>query len=88
MNSEENEIKCSCDDCNFLKDVFSSESRDMNKKDPSQTLRFRCMKSTIDTLVDGIINAYKECPDAENKTFEEVAEWAGKHVILTEKDEC
>ena len=29
--------------------------------------------------------AYKECPDAENKTFEEVAEWAGQHVLLTEK---
>jgi len=40
-----------------------------------------------DTLIEGMTQAYKECPDSENKTFEEVAEWAGRHVILTEKDE-
>lgn len=39
----------------------------------------------LDTLIEGITYAYKNCPDAENKTFEEVAEWAGQHVLLTEK---
>lgn len=39
------------------------------------------------TLVQGIIDAYKECPDAENKTFEQIAEWAGQHVLLTEQKE-
>jgi len=53
-----------------------------------KTVRFTSMKNTFDTLMEGIIQANKECPDSENKTFEEVAEWAGQHVLLTEeKDE-
>lgn len=44
-------------------------------------------KEITDTLIEGIKLAYKECPDSENKTFEQVAEWAGKHVLLTEEKE-
>ncbi len=50
--------------------------------------RSRSFKDSIDTLVQGMIQAHKECPDAENKTFEEIAQWAGQNVLLTEgKDE-
>jgi len=44
-------------------------------------------KEIINSLIEGIKQAYKECPDAENKTFEEIADWCGKHVIITEKKE-
>lgn len=44
-------------------------------------------KETLDTLMEGIKLAYKECPDSENKTFEQVAEWAGQHVLLNEEKE-
>jgi predicted transcriptional regulator len=46
---------------------------------------FTSFEEILDTLIDGISNAYKECPDADNKTFEEIAEWAGQHVLLTEE---
>ncbi len=38
-------------------------------------------------LVESIVEGYKQCPDSENKTFEEVADWCGKHVLLTEEQE-
>lgn len=41
-----------------------------------------------DTLTEGIIQAYKECPDSQNKTFEEVSEWAGQRVLLSEKKDA
>ncbi len=47
--------------------------------------RPKSLKETLDTLVEAIVEAHKQCPDAE--TYEEVAEWAGQHVLLTEKDE-
>lgn len=49
--------------------------------------RQRSFQSIVDDLVEGIKTAYEECPDSENKTFEEVAHWAGQHVLLTEKKE-
>lgn len=45
----------------------------------------KSFKDSVDTLIEGMVNAYKECPDSENKTFEEIAEWAGQHVIITEE---
>lgn len=48
-------------------------------------IKITTFQESMDTLVSGIINAYKECPDSQNKTFEEVADWAGKRVVLTEK---
>ena len=47
---------------------------------------FKSYKEILDTSIEAIVEAYKQCPDAENKTFEEVAEWAGQHVLLTEKE--
>ena len=41
-------------------------------------------KDLEDTLFEGIKHAYDQCPDSENKTFEDVADWAGKHVLITE----
>lgn len=47
----------------------------------------KSFEEIADTLIEGIISAYKECPDAENKTFEEIAEWAGQHVLSKEDAE-
>ena len=58
------------------------------KENPSTfTFRQRSYQSIVDDLVEGIKSAYKECPNSENKTFEEVAHWAGQHVLLTEEKE-
>lgn len=45
----------------------------------------KTFKEILDNLVEGIVEAYKNCPNSEHKTFEEVADWAGKHVLITEK---
>lgn len=51
-------------------------------------IKHTSFQETLDTLMEGIKLAYEQCPDSENKTFEQVAEWAGQHVLLTEeKDE-
>lgn len=55
-------------------------------KDP-QYLTFRSAKYITDTLVEGMIHAFKECPDAQNKSFEQIAEWAGQNVLITERKE-
>jgi len=61
-------------------------SKELNK--PTFTFtRHTSFQSIADTLKEGIIQAYKDCPDSENKTFEEIAEWAGRHVLLSEKVE-
>ena len=47
------------------------------------------LKDSCDTLVNGIIDAHVEMHTAgllkEDTTFEEVAEWAGRHVLITEE---
>lgn len=53
----------------------------------TNNLNSKSFKESLDTLLEGIIQAYKECQDSENKTFEQVAEWAGQHVLLTEEKE-
>lgn len=51
------------------------------------TFRSRSFQSIVDDLVEGIKQAYKEAPP-ELTTFEEIGNWAGQHVLLTEeKDE-
>lgn len=57
------------------------------KETPSTfTFRQRSFQSIVDDLVEGIKSAYKEAPP-ELQTFEEIAEWAGKHVLLNEAKE-
>ena len=48
------------------------------------TFRQRSFQSIVDDLVEGIKQAYKEAPP-ELTTFEEIGNWAGQHVILTEQ---
>jgi len=48
--------------------------------------RHTSLKVTTQTLIEGMTKAYEECPDSYNKTFEEVAEWAGRHVLLKEAE--
>ena len=50
------------------------------------TFRQRSFQSIVDDLVEGIKGAYKEAPK-ELQTFEEIAHWAGQHVLLTEEKE-
>jgi hypothetical protein len=50
------------------------------------TFRRRSFQSIVDDMVSGIIGEYKEAPK-ELQTFEEIAHWAGQHVLLTEKKE-
>ena len=54
-----------------------------------EVVRIRCrsFQSIVDDMIEGIKNSYKNCPDSENKTFEEVAHWAGHHILLTEKSD-
>lgn len=50
------------------------------------TFRQRSFQSIVDDMVNGIIGACKEAP-SELQTFEEIANWAGQHVLLTEEKE-
>jgi len=47
-------------------------------------LKSKSLHESANTLIEGIIKAYKNCPDSSNKTFEEVANWAGKHIVINE----
>ena len=47
-------------------------------------IKHTSLQEIADSLIKGIENAYENCPDAKNKTFEEVAQWAGENCILTE----
>jgi hypothetical protein len=58
----------------------------MQETQETFTFRRRSFQSIVDDMVNGIIGAYKEAP-AELKTFEEIAHWAGQHVLLTEKED-
>lgn len=57
-------------------------------------IKFTSFKEIVDDLIEGIKGAYKNCPKSdkncpnyENKTFEEGAHWAGQHILLTEEKE-
>lgn len=54
----------------------------------NKTCVFRRFKESADTLVMGIIEAHEQCPNADNKTFEEVGEWAAQHVRIVEEKSC
>lgn len=47
-------------------------------------IKHTSLQEIADSLIKGIENAYENCPDAKNKTFEEVAQWARENCILTE----
>ncbi len=44
-------------------------------------VRHRTYEDTAGCLVEG----YKNCPGSEGKSFEEVADWCGRHVVLGEE---
>ena len=44
------------------------------------------MKETFDAIIEGYKLVVKECPNSENMTFEEIANWAGQHCLITERD--
>lgn len=44
----------------------------------------RTLHDTYNDLIDAIKYAYEECPDSENKTFDEIAHWCGQHVLISE----
>lgn len=47
-------------------------------------VKIKCIsfEEIIDSTVKGYQDAKKNCPDAQ--TFEELADWAGKHILLEE----
>ena len=47
-------------------------------------IRCRSFQSILDNLVEGMKQVYKEAP-SELTTSEEISNWAGQHVKLTEE---
>jgi hypothetical protein len=45
----------------------------------------RC--TALDDAAQGLLQAFKECPNSENMTPEELAKWAGQHCIITESEQ-
>lgn len=54
-------------------------------------MAIRYLKDIVDDLVEGIKGVHKEMDEkgllTETTTFEEMADYAGKHVLLTEMTE-
>jgi hypothetical protein len=61
----------------------------MEEKSTFTFKRYPSLKDSCDTLVSGIIEAHKAMDKEgllkEDTTFEEVAEWAGRHILITEE---
>lgn len=55
------------------------------KKDTFTFTRHYSFQDFTNCLIEGIKTAYQDCPNSENMTFEEVANWTGGHVLITEQ---
>ena len=60
------------------------EELSMQENPSTFTFRSRSFQSIVDELVEGIKQVYEEAPP-KLTTFEEIGNWAGQHVLLTEE---
>ena len=50
------------------------------------TIKYTSFESIQNDIIESLKIDLKECPDSQNKTFEELCDWSAKHILLTPKD--